>query len=110
MVEENYHILKYHYCRYPHGYNSPASAVLIIPRQEGWDAIWTFFYLNDYVLDIWRSRLIYGPLGDLPICQNKDATEHFVFPSGGFSPLLEHHNEVYIPPALPSTSSSRGQI
>ena len=69
----------------------PASAVLMVPRQQDWQAGGSPFYLQGSSLDIWPDRLTFDENRDLSICQNWDATDHSVCPSGGLNALIEHY-------------------
>lgn len=63
----------------------PSVAVLLIPRQQDWNAGGTEFYLSAREVDLFPSNL---SISDLPdICSGPDATDYAICPGGGFTPL-----------------------
>lgn len=63
----------------------PSVAVLLIPRQQDWNAGGTEFYLSAREADLFPSNL---SVSDLPAeCLGPDATDYAICPSGGFNPL-----------------------
>lgn len=71
----------------------PASAILMIPRQQAWAAGTLDFYLNGTNNDFWPSQLTYeGQLQDWDIsdCRNFKATSTAVCPAGGYHSLWDH--------------------
>lgn len=63
----------------------PSVAVLLIPRQQDWNAGGTEFYLSAREAHLFPSNL---SISDLPAeCSGPDATDYAICPSGGFSPL-----------------------
>ncbi len=71
----------------------PASAVLMIPRQQTWTADTLDFYLNGTKDDFWPSRLTYeSHVQDWGVsnCQGSEATSTAVCPAGGYHSLRDH--------------------
>lgn len=63
----------------------PSVAVLLIPRQQDWNAGGTEFYLAAREADIFPSNL---SVSDLPSeCSGPEATDYAICPSGGFKAL-----------------------
>ncbi|KAL9040256.1 MAG: hypothetical protein Q9180_002022 [Flavoplaca navasiana] len=82
---------------------APASAVLIIPQDQIWQAGGSPFYLQGQESDIWPTVLRHDSNRDTPFCQSSasagspgNATEYAVCPSGGYKSLASHYSEVNV--------------
>ncbi|KAL8888786.1 MAG: hypothetical protein Q9215_003849 [Flavoplaca cf. flavocitrina] len=82
---------------------APATAVLIIPQDQLWQAGGSPFYLQGKESDIWPTVLTHDLNRDPPFCQSsasagspRKATEYAVCPSGGYRSLASHYSEVNV--------------
>ncbi|KAL8877857.1 MAG: hypothetical protein Q9192_008579, partial [Flavoplaca navasiana] len=82
---------------------APATAVLIIPQNQLWQAGGSPFYLQGTDSDIWPTVLTRDSNRDPPFCQSSasagspgNATEYAVCPSGGYKSLASHYSEVNV--------------
>ncbi|KAI4270472.1 MAG: hypothetical protein LQ337_006660 [Flavoplaca oasis] len=82
---------------------APATAVLIIPQDQLWQAGGSPFYLQGKESDIWPTVLTHDPSRDPSFCQSSasagnpgNATEYAVCPSGGYKSLASHYSEVNV--------------
>ena len=66
---------------------SPASAVLIIPRLDRWQAGGTSYFLNGTADEIWPSRLSFSRADNPSFCSGENAATFGVCPSGSFQAL-----------------------
>lgn len=64
----------------------PASAVLMLPRNQEIPAGGTSFYLNGTSDELWPREL--SAASALAVCKLRNATEYAVCPSGGYKSLL----------------------
>ncbi|KAL9633189.1 MAG: hypothetical protein Q9164_004849 [Protoblastenia rupestris] len=72
----------------------PASAVLLIPRLDHWQAGGTSYFLNGTADEIWPSRLSFSRADNPSFCGGENAATFGVCPSGGFQALWTHYNQV----------------
>ena len=75
---------------------SSASAVLITPRLEKWQAGGTTYFLNGTADEIWPTRLSFESSDNPEYCTGEHATTYGVCPSGGFQALWSHYNQVNV--------------
>ncbi|KAL8879309.1 MAG: hypothetical protein Q9198_003054 [Flavoplaca austrocitrina] len=82
---------------------APATAVLIIPQDQLWQAGGSPFYLKGKESNIWPTVLMHDSNRDPPFCQSSasvgspgNATEYAVCPSGGYKSLASHYSEVNV--------------
>ncbi|KAL2812013.1 hypothetical protein BJX63DRAFT_443803 [Aspergillus granulosus] len=68
----------------------PASAVLLVPKSQGWSAGGTRFYLNGTENNFWPSDLAGDLSGLQELCGNGNSTHLGVCPGGGFRSLWNH--------------------
>lgn len=72
----------------------PSVAVLLIPRQQDWNAGGTEFYLAAREADLFPRNL---SVSDLPAeCSGPEATDYAICPSGGFKPLSIYTSSLQI--------------
>ncbi|KAJ5662100.1 uncharacterized protein N7477_009716 [Penicillium maclennaniae] len=72
----------------------PASAVLLVPKSQGWAAGGTQFYLNGSAGDFWPDDLS-GDMSELGLLCNRNDSIHLgVCPAGGFQSLWNHWGTV----------------
>ncbi|KAF2111077.1 hypothetical protein BDV96DRAFT_634875 [Lophiotrema nucula] len=68
----------------------PSAAVLLVPRQQDWDAGGSDFYLRGREEDIFPRNVTVAE-SDLPsVCFGADATNYAMCPSGGYQSLAMH--------------------
>ena len=91
---------------------APATAVLIIPQDQLWQAGGSPFYLQGKESDIWPTVLTHDLNRDPPFCQCsasagslRKATEYAVCPSGGYKSLAFHYSEVNVSSFLDSSTT-----
>ncbi|KAL8649587.1 MAG: hypothetical protein Q9226_005519 [Calogaya cf. arnoldii] len=82
---------------------APATAVLIIPQDQLWQAGGSHFYLQGRESNIWPTVLTHDSTRDPPFCRSspsagspRNATEYAVCPSGGYKSLASHYSEVNV--------------
>ncbi|KAI4141973.1 MAG: hypothetical protein L6R39_005127, partial [Caloplaca ligustica] len=87
----------------------PATAVLVIPRDQLWQAGGSPFYLRGKENDIWPTLVTYDTKRDPPFCQSsaspgspRNASEYAVCPSGGYKSLAAHYSQVNVSSFLDS--------
>lgn len=69
--------------------SGPASATLLVPKQQEWPSGGTEYFLNGTSDDFWPANLA-GDLGELKdICHSNNSATVAVCPAGGFSSLWE---------------------
>ncbi|KAL8917121.1 MAG: hypothetical protein Q9208_008160 [Pyrenodesmia sp. 3 TL-2023] len=81
----------------------PATAVLVIPRDQLWQAGGSPFYLQGKEDDIWPTIVTYDTNRDPSFCLSstspgspRNASEFAVCPSGGYKSLASHYSAVNV--------------
>ena len=68
----------------------PASAVLLVPRQQAWNAGAADIYLRGSPEEIWPQHLESLPQEAEKYCNGPDATMYPICPSGGYNSIMSY--------------------
>ncbi|MCJ1378917.1 hypothetical protein MMC17_002016 [Xylographa soralifera] len=66
----------------------PSTAVLIIPRNQDWNAGGSEIYIRGSSDEIWPTQIEFSISGAEPFCSFPNATDYGVCPSGGYLSML----------------------
>ena len=73
----------------------PSTAVLLIPKDQDWNAGGSDIYLRGSPEEVWPSQVGFSPLGVEPFCSSPNAINYAVCPSGGYLSMLPYRTTAF---------------